>query len=141
MVIGVSQATILPKHFGQRKKRNKLMSKRLSPGNIQVNPNHHALCYPNNHVFFKCVLPGIQITMVFFFQRGKTVNPIISYPNSSTSPFLVSSTLLGAPTLPSLEAFDTLLQRKKKGLKMAEVLCHGQGNENHGRTMRRSEYF
>lgn len=141
MVIGVSQATILPKHFGQRKKRNKLMSKRLSPGNIQVNPNHHALCYPNNHVFFKCVLPGIQITMVFFFQRGKPVNPIISYPNSSTSPFLVSSTLLGAPTLPSLEAFDTLLQRRKKGLKMAEVLCHGQGNENHGRTMRRSEYF
>jgi hypothetical protein len=67
MVIGVSQATILPKHFGQRKKRNKLMFKRLSPGNIQVNPNHHVLCYPNHHVLFKCVLPGIQITMVFFF--------------------------------------------------------------------------
>ena len=24
---------------------------------------------------------------------------------------------------------------------MAEVLCHGQGNENHGRTMHRGEYF
>ena len=38
--------------------------------------------YPNHH--------GV------FFQRGKPVNPIISYPNSSTSPFLVSSTIPGS---------------------------------------------